>query len=152
MIPWTLSSVGQLFHLLVLLELIWSLVDKTTQNDAAFTANSTVLLMCFLLKDLKNEWNFNNWEVLTPRGWSAMSHWRRKGWTQTLLIWSDQPAKVRMEETNYCAMTTRLQENLDPHIFLNATDGCLTFLRLFVSDTCRCNWTWSKMLFLSVLF
>ena len=31
------------------------MVAKTAQNDAAFTANSTVLLMHFLLKDLEKQ-------------------------------------------------------------------------------------------------
>ena len=47
---------------------------------------------------------------------SAMSQRRRKGWTQALLIWPDQPAKVRMEEANYCAIMAGLDNNLDEYI------------------------------------
>ena len=95
----------------------------------------TILLESWLLKwrrTFANCVNFSEaWKMWIRRVLSAVSQRRRSGWVQALLTWPDQPARVRVDDANSCAIVARPDDNPDECIRVNATSGCWNILRSF---------------------
>ena len=73
------------------------------------------------------------WEMWTSAILSAVSQRRRSGWVQALLTWPDQPARVRVDDANSCAIVARPDDSPEECIFVNATSGCWTIFEVFTT-------------------